>query len=72
MGMAQLTTKKNRIISGDIIIYTGDFAIVQDKTIKGDKIIITHTPINLADVTTITNVKEAEKRELLKEGNEND
>jgi hypothetical protein len=67
MEIVQLTTTKGKIVNGDTIIYTGDFAIVQEKTVKDGKVIISHTPYSMGEISSITRIVEAEKRELLLE-----
>lgn len=49
-----------RYITGDVVILTGNFAVVQKKEVKDGKLIIIQEPFDLADIQTITIVREAE------------
>jgi len=67
MEIAQLTTKKGVVASGDTIIYSGNFAILQQKVVEGETVVITHLPFDMKDISSISRSVKADKRELLKE-----
>jgi hypothetical protein len=66
METVQITTKKGGYITGETIMYTGNFAVVLIKEVKDGKLITTHKTIALEDVASINVVRDAEVRELPK------
>lgn len=66
METVQVTTKKGAYITGQNIVYTGNFAIIVIKEVKGDKLITTHKTIALEDIANINVVRDVEVRELPK------
>jgi hypothetical protein len=66
METVQITTKKGGYITGETIMYTGNFAIVLIKEVKDGKLITTHKTIALEDIANINVIRDAEVRELPK------
>lgn len=61
-----------RYITGDVVILTGNFAVVQKKEVTNGKLITTQEPFDLADIQLITMVRDAEVKgtpQLLTEEN---
>jgi len=66
METVQITTKKGGYITGETIMYTGNFAIVLIKEVKDGKLITTHKTIAIEDIANINIIRDAETRDLPK------
>ena len=64
MEIIQLLTRTGRQVTGDSVIYTDNFVLLQNKKIKDNKVFITSEPFNLDQVASITRVIDAETRDF--------
>lgn len=61
--MPQVILKtKTRIATGEAVIYSGNFAILQTKEVVDGKLIINQEPFPLDQIIGVANVREAEVR----------
>lgn len=60
----QIKTKKGGYQSGVAITYTGNFAILVNKTVSDKKLIITHKIFALEDIADISISQDAEIRSI--------
>jgi hypothetical protein len=66
MEQVQLKTKNGRYITGESVIYTGNFAILQTKEVRDGKMITNHQMFSMEDVQSVSIIREAEVRPLPK------
>jgi hypothetical protein len=65
MEQVQIKLKnKDKFVTGEAVIYTGNFAILQTKEVKEGKVITNHEMYPMEDVQTITMIRDAEVRPL--------
>lgn len=64
METIQLKTKSGNYVQGEMVMYSGNYAIVQTKEVKDGKLITKQQVYNLDDVQSIEIIRNAELREI--------